>query len=174
MFTRKDKPETKDTGKPISSPSATKPLDPTTDIANQTSAATKSSLAQTHDASIIESGMTISGNVISDGEVHVKGTIKGDIHCARLLVTKTATVNGTIVAKDAEIQGRVTGTIRAMQVTLAAGAQVEADVYHASLAMEQGAFFEGKSHRSDDPISKAPKTQKPTADTASITVAKKA
>jgi cytoskeletal protein CcmA (bactofilin family) len=174
LFTRKDKPETKDTGKPISSPSATKPLDPTTDIANQTSAATKSSLAQLHDASIIESDMTISGNVISDGEVHVKGTIKGDIHCSKLLVAETATVNGTIVAKDAEIQGRVTGTIQAMQVTLAAGSHVEADVHHASLAMEQGAFFEGKSLRSDDPVSKAPKPQKPTAGTAATIVVKKA
>ncbi len=104
MFTRKDKPETKDTGKPISSPSATKPLASTTGVISQTSAATKSSLAQTHDASIIESGMTISGNVISDGEVHVKGTIEGEIHCAKLLVAETATVNGTIVAKDAVVR----------------------------------------------------------------------
>ena len=30
---------------------------------------------------------------------------------------------------------------------------VEGDVFHKSLTIEQGAFFEGKSRRSDDPMS---------------------
>jgi len=32
---------------------------------------------------------------------------------------------------------------------------VEGDINHQSLAIEQGAFFEGKSRRSDDPLSDA-------------------
>jgi cytoskeletal protein CcmA (bactofilin family) len=31
--------------------------------------------------------------------------------------------------------------------------RVEGDVFHKSLTIEQGAFFEGKSRRSDDPMS---------------------
>jgi hypothetical protein len=29
---------------------------------------------------------------------------------------------------------------------------VEGDIYHQSLALEQGAYFEGRSRRSDDPM----------------------
>ena len=38
---------------------------------------------------------------------------------------------------------------------------VEGDVYHQSLAIEQGAFFEGKSRRSDDPLAGAPMASLP-------------
>jgi hypothetical protein len=37
-------------------------------------------------------------------------------------------------------------------VTLQSMSHVEGDIYHQSLALEQGAFFEGRSRRSDDPM----------------------
>jgi cytoskeletal protein CcmA (bactofilin family) len=39
-----------------------------------------------------------------------------------------------------------------LRVTLQAQSHVEGDIYHQSLAIEQGAYFEGKSRRSDDPL----------------------
>jgi cytoskeletal protein CcmA (bactofilin family) len=36
-------------------------------------------------------------------------------------------------------------------VVLQSSSRVEGDVYHSQLAIEQGAFFEGKSRRVDDP-----------------------
>ena len=36
---------------------------------------------------------------------------------------------------------------------LVEGVTVEGDVFHKSLTIEQGAFFEGKSRRADDPLS---------------------
>ena len=38
-------------------------------------------------------------------------------------------------------------------MTLQAQSHVEGDIFHQSLAIEQGAYFEGKSRRSDDPLS---------------------
>jgi cytoskeletal protein CcmA (bactofilin family) len=40
-------------------------------------------------------------------------------------------------------------------VTLQAQSHVEGDIFHQSLAIEQGAYFEGKSRRSDDPMGDA-------------------
>jgi cytoskeletal protein CcmA (bactofilin family) len=37
-------------------------------------------------------------------------------------------------------------------VTFQGASHVEGDVYHRKLAIEQGAYFEGKSRRSDDPM----------------------
>ena len=38
-------------------------------------------------------------------------------------------------------------------MTFQSSSRIEGDVFHKSLAIEQGAFFEGKSRRSDDPMS---------------------
>ena len=35
---------------------------------------------------------------------------------------------------------------------LQSSSHIEGDIYHQALAIEQGAFFEGKSRRSDDPM----------------------
>jgi cytoskeletal protein CcmA (bactofilin family) len=61
----------------------------------------------------------------------------------------------------------VVGSIRGLRVTLQAQSHVEGDIFHQSLAIEQGAYFEGKSRRSDDPLaevkatSSAPRPDKP-------------
>jgi cytoskeletal protein CcmA (bactofilin family) len=45
----------------------------------------------------------------------------------------------------------VQGTIRANNVVFRTGSHVEAEILHRKLTIEQGAYFEGKSRRSEDP-----------------------
>jgi cytoskeletal protein CcmA (bactofilin family) len=107
--------------------------------------------------SIIGEDLTVTGNVLSRGEVQVDGQIQGDVHCSSLIVGEKAQITGGIVAEDVVVRGRVMGSVRGMRVTLQASSHVEGDVFHQSLAIEQGAYFEGKSRRSEDPIATAPK-----------------
>jgi len=107
--------------------------------------------------SVIGSDLKLMGNAQSAGEVHVEGEIQGDIHCARLLVGENATITGGVVAEDVTVQGTVMGSIHGERVSLQSSSKVEGDVFHKSLAIEQGAYFEGKSRRSEDPIGSAPK-----------------
>ena len=102
--------------------------------------------------SIIGEGLTIIGNVTSKGEIQVDGEIKGDIHCGSLLLGDKSQVMGSVIAEDVVVRGHVTGSIRGLRVTLQAQSHVEGDIFHQSLAIEQGAYFEGKSRRSDDPL----------------------
>ena len=51
--------------------------------------------------------------------------------------------------------------IRGNAVTFQSASRVEGDVFHKSLAIEQGAFFEGKSRRSDDPLAGANRPEIP-------------
>jgi cytoskeletal protein CcmA (bactofilin family) len=44
------------------------------------------------------------------------------------------------------------GSIRGRKVMLQAESKVEGDIFHKTLAIEQGAYFEGKSRRTDDPL----------------------
>lgn len=107
--------------------------------------------------SIIGEDLTVTGNVLSKGEVQVDGQIQGDVHCSSLIVGEKAQITGGIVAEDVVVRGQVMGSIRGVRVTLQASSHVEGDIFHQSLAIEQGAFFEGKSRRSEDPIASAPK-----------------
>ena len=101
--------------------------------------------------SVIGPDLTIMGNLMSKGEVQIDGEVQGDLHCAQVIVGERARITGGIVADDIVVRGHVMGSIRGSRVTLQASSHVEGDIYHQSLAIEQGAFFEGKSRRSEDP-----------------------
>ena len=103
--------------------------------------------------SIIGEDLAITGNVTSKGEIQVDGEIQGDINCGSLLLGDKSQVIGSVIAEDVVVRGRVVGSIRGLRVTLQAQSHVEGDIFHQSLAIEQGAYFEGKSRRSDDPLS---------------------
>jgi cytoskeletal protein CcmA (bactofilin family) len=108
--------------------------------------------------SIIGEDLTIRGNVTSKGEIQVDGEIEGDIRCGSLLLGDKSQVTGGVAAEDVVVRGHVVGSIRGLRITLQAQSHVEGDLFHQSLALEQGAYFEGKSRHSDDPLAevKAP------------------
>jgi len=93
--------------------------------------------------SIVSADLEMDGNLNSTGEIHVDGTIIGDIHTRTLLVGATADIKGEIVADQVRVHGRVNGQIRARQVTLAKTAHVIGDILHEDLSIETGAFLEG-------------------------------
>jgi cytoskeletal protein CcmA (bactofilin family) len=102
-------------------------------------------------ASQIGADLTIVGNLLSHGEVGIDGEIQGDVHAATIVIGESATITGSLVADEIVVRGTVMGTIRGKRIVLQATSKVEGDIYHAQLAIEQGAFFEGKSRRMDDP-----------------------
>jgi cytoskeletal protein CcmA (bactofilin family) len=107
--------------------------------------------------SMIGPDLTITGNLISKGEVQVDGVVEGDIQGSHVVIGETATITGGVIADEVVVRGHVVGTIRSKRVMLQATSQVEGDIYHQSLSIEQGALFEGKSRRSnDDPRASVP------------------
>ncbi|MEM7775973.1 MAG: polymer-forming cytoskeletal protein [Pseudomonadota bacterium] len=101
--------------------------------------------------SLIGQDLTIIGNLVSKGEVHVEGEVQGDIHGTHILIGEKARITGGIIAQDVVVRGHVMGSVRGVKVALQASSHVEGDIYHKSLAIEQGAFFEGRSRRAEDP-----------------------
>jgi cytoskeletal protein CcmA (bactofilin family) len=108
--------------------------------------------------SIIGEDLTVRGNITSKGEIQIDGEIEGDIRCGSLLLGDKAKVTGGVAAEDVVVRGHLVGSIRGLRITLQAQSNVEGDIVAQSLAIEQGAYFEGKSRRSDDPLTeiKAP------------------
>jgi len=102
--------------------------------------------------SVIGADLTIMGNMISDGEVQVDGEVQGDLHGSHVVVGEKARITGGIIAQEIVVRGHVMGSIRGNKVMLQASSHVEGDVHHQALSIEQGAYFEGKSRRADDPL----------------------
>ena len=103
--------------------------------------------------SIIGEDLTITGNVTSKGEIQVvDGEINGDIHCGSLLLGDKSQVTGGVAAEDVVVRGHIVGSIRGLRITLQAQCHVEGDIFAQSLAIEQGAYFEGKSRHSDNAL----------------------
>jgi cytoskeletal protein CcmA (bactofilin family) len=93
--------------------------------------------------SLLSSDLVINGNLVSDGDMQVDGTIEGDIKSKKLTVSTSAVVRGSIEAESVVIAGNVTGQIKAKHVTLNKSAKVIADLIQERLTIEPGAFFEG-------------------------------
>jgi len=104
-------------------------------------------------ASVIGPDLTVTGNLESSGEVQIEGDVQGDIHAERIVVGDQGRIIGDLVADEIVIGGAVQGSIRGNSVTFQGASHIEGDVFHRKLAIEQGAYFEGKSRRSDDPLS---------------------
>jgi Polymer-forming cytoskeletal len=67
--------------------------------------------------------------------------------------SRNAQVEGSVVAEDVMVRGRLIGSVRALRVMLQSTAYVEGNLFHKSLSLEQGTHFEGESRPSDDPLS---------------------
>ena len=100
--------------------------------------------------SIIGADLTIAGNLICKGEVQVDGIVEGDIEGSNVVVGEGATVTGNIAADEVIVRGHVVGTVHGRRVMLQTTSEVEGDVFHQSLSIEQGAMFEGKSRRTNE------------------------
>jgi len=102
--------------------------------------------------SVIGTDLTITGNLICKGEVQVDGIVEGDIQGSNVVVGEHATVTGSISGEEVIVRGHVVGSVRGRRVMLQTTSQVEGDIFHQSLSIEQGALFEGKSRRTkEDP-----------------------
>ena len=106
--------------------------------------------------STISEDLTITGNVESQGELHLNGQVQGDVRCVVLVLGENAELEGNVVAEDVMVRGRLIGSVRAQKVMLQSTAHVEGNLFHKSLALEQGTHFEGESRPSEAPLSSVP------------------
>lgn len=106
--------------------------------------------------SIIDEWLTMRGDLESEGDILVKGRIRGNVSCKLLIIDEKASVEGGVVAEEAVVRGATTGTIRANRVRLESTARVDSEIFHRSFSVEEGARIEGALHFQNDPLSEAP------------------
>jgi len=87
----------------------------------------------------------IIGNIVCDGPWEILCSIEGEVRGTELTIAAGASVIGRVVARDLTVRGRVSGTIRAVNVKLRGSAAVDGEIYHQTLLVEEDADFDGAS-----------------------------
>jgi len=94
--------------------------------------------------SIVSSNLRIHGDLESDGDIQIEGSVEGDVRSHTIIVGNSATIRGDITGEAVHVRGSVTGSISARTVTLASSSKVVGNVLHESLSIEPGAFVDGE------------------------------
>ena len=94
---------------------------------------------------IIGNGTLIQGDVTSNGDFRVDGSIKGNFTSKlKLVIGTNGYVEGNITCKDCEILGKVKGNVLVQeQMILRETAEIEGDIQVNRLSIEAGARFTG-------------------------------
>jgi cytoskeletal protein CcmA (bactofilin family) len=111
--------------------------------------------------SIISADLTVTGTLVSNGDIQIEGIVEGDVRSAGLVIGEKAQIRGEIQADDITVRGRVVGRIHGRKIQLAATSHVEGEILHEAFSVEAGAFFEGNCRHSANPLGDV--TQKPVA-----------
>lgn len=93
----------------------------------------------------IVTGTVIKGDIHSNGDIRIDGTLIGTLHSqAKIVLGPTGSIEGEIVCKNADIQGDVKAHIKVSELlTLKSTAKVLGDIKTNKLAIEPGAKFTG-------------------------------
>jgi cytoskeletal protein CcmA (bactofilin family) len=98
-------------------------------------------------ATLISAGTVLKGDVQSDNDLRIDGTIHGNVTSnAKIVVGPTGFVEGNIQGIQADITGKVTGNINVKeQAQLRVKSNVQGNITAISLQVESGATFNGQS-----------------------------
>ncbi len=94
--------------------------------------------------SVLGSDIKVTGNIAASDDLHIDGSVDGDIHCGALVQGESSVVNGAIEADSARLAGTVDGSITAKTLVILKTARITGDVHYDTLTIEQGASVEGK------------------------------
>ncbi|HEY6062993.1 MAG TPA: polymer-forming cytoskeletal protein [Chitinophagaceae bacterium] len=97
---------------------------------------------------LISAGTTLKGDISSNSDLRIDGTIIGNIHSsAKIVIGSNGIVEGDISGNQADIVGKVSGNIRAKELLQLRGESVvTGNLYAGKLQVEPSATFNGQCH----------------------------
>ncbi len=118
---------------------------------------------------IIGAETTITGNIITKGDIRLDGKLEGDLRAdGKVIIGENGQIKGTILCKNLEVLGKINGKIEVSELSLLkTTANIHADMITRKLGVEPGAIFTGHcqmtektNHEQKEPISKTEATIK--------------
>jgi len=99
-------------------------------------------------ATLISSGTILKGDISSNNDLRIDGTVIGNVNSsAKIIVGTSGVVEGDIAGNQADITGKVSGNIRAKELLQLRGdCLVTGNLYAGKLQVEPSATFNGQCH----------------------------
>ena len=94
---------------------------------------------------MIGAGTVITGDIQSNGDIRVDGTLKGSVNTTgKVVLGKEGVIEGDVVCNDADISGVIKAKISVSQLlSLKSTAKLSGDIITNKLSIEPGASFTG-------------------------------
>lgn len=99
-------------------------------------------------ATLISSGTILKGDISSNNDLRIDGTVIGNVNsAAKIIIGTSGVVEGDITGNQADITGKVSGNIRAKELLQLRGdCLVTGNLYAGKLQVEPSATFNGQCH----------------------------
>lgn len=108
---------------------------------------TQADKAFSNSATLISDGTVLKGDLKSENDLRIDGTIHGNVQSkAKVVIGPSGFVEGNIDGNPADISGRLVGNVIAKEmVQLRTNCQVHGNISANSLQIDAGAVFNGQS-----------------------------
>lgn len=105
----------------------------------------KPNLPDTGSVNLIGAGTEITGDINTNGDIRIDGTMSGTLIVkGKLVLGSTGSIEGEISCQNADISGSIKGKIIVSELlTLKSTAKINGDIVTNKLAIEPGANFTG-------------------------------
>jgi cytoskeletal protein CcmA (bactofilin family) len=97
--------------------------------------------------SYIGAEVTVTGNISGGGDIHLDGSVDGDVGCNTLILGSGGRVRGNIMAEKVTLGGSVDGTVSAASLTVEKSARIAGDLSYDMISIENGAQVDGRMMR---------------------------
>jgi len=97
---------------------------------------------------IIAFGTIIKGDIESDGDFRIEGSLTGTVKAkGKIVIGETGIIDGELYCRNADICGKIKGKIEVSELTiLKATSNFEGDITTNKISIEPGALFSGTCH----------------------------
>jgi len=110
-------------------------------------------------ATLISAGTVLKGDIISETDLRIDGTIKGNIRCSsKIIIGSTGFVEGNIEGAQADITGKVQGNITVKEILQLRGeSNVIGNLSATKLQIDPTATFNGQCQMGSVAVANATK-----------------
>ncbi|MDF2437747.1 MAG: cell shape determination protein CcmA [Bacteroidota bacterium] len=105
----------------------------------------KNNTSETPSVNIVGAGTFIEGDITTNGDMRIDGSLTGSINVkGKLVVGPSGSIEGEIICQNADISGTVKGKIGVAELlSLKSSSKLSGDIITNKIAIEPGAVFSG-------------------------------
>ncbi|MES2592994.1 MAG: polymer-forming cytoskeletal protein [Bacteroidota bacterium] len=105
----------------------------------------KDNSSETPSVNLIGAGTVIQGDVTTNGDIRIDGSLTGSLNVkGKLVIGVSGNIEGEVVCQNADISGTLKGKIAVTGLlALKASAKLTGDIVTSKIAVEPGAVFSG-------------------------------